>query len=230
MGRFPLDLGLVSGTETGQLDEPNGVAVTSAGHVFVADTVNGRVQEFDEHGAFVRDWPAPDRCYGPRDLAVAPDDTVYVLDQGHSASIRLPATGPATTIGRLGGGPGQLNDPTGLAVAGTTTCTWPTLAMTGSGLRRRRQVRPARSRSPIVVDPWRLPGRRRLAGRSRPLRLEPDDQRVLVFTIDGRRTGSLKPAGADALYAGPGALAVRPDGRIVVDFDGSRVSELAPPP
>src|SRR6185369_3063400 len=104
------------GNGPGQFTDPNGVAVDSRGHVFVADTGNHRLEEFDAQDAFVREWtgPAPG-FYGPRDVTVGPDDTVYVLDQGHARVVRVPTTGDATTFGSFGNGPGQLNDPTGIA-------------------------------------------------------------------------------------------------------------------
>src|SRR5258706_683125 len=36
------------------LDHPEGVATDSAGNVFVADTYNDRIQEFDSTGQFIR--------------------------------------------------------------------------------------------------------------------------------------------------------------------------------
>ena len=48
------------GTATGQFVQPNGVAVDAAGNVYVADTLNGRVQEFSSTGTFIcwlKGWP-----------------------------------------------------------------------------------------------------------------------------------------------------------------------------
>src|SRR5207302_1708542 len=43
--------------KTGELNEPIGVAVDNSGNVFVADSVNKRIQEFNAGGQFVTQWP-----------------------------------------------------------------------------------------------------------------------------------------------------------------------------
>jgi DNA-binding beta-propeller fold protein YncE len=42
------------GTLGGELSHPKGIAVDPAGNVYVADTVNNRIQEYTSAGAFVR--------------------------------------------------------------------------------------------------------------------------------------------------------------------------------
>jgi sugar lactone lactonase YvrE len=44
------------GEEAGQMHQPKGVAIDAAGDVYVGDTENDRVDEFDKTGAFVRAW------------------------------------------------------------------------------------------------------------------------------------------------------------------------------
>lgn len=43
-----------AGQDIGQMTEPSGVAVDPAGNVYVADTGNHRVQQFDPHGRYIR--------------------------------------------------------------------------------------------------------------------------------------------------------------------------------
>jgi DNA-binding beta-propeller fold protein YncE len=45
-----------SGEGAGQFNEPCGIAVDSGGYVYVADSLNHRVQKFDNNGAFMRMW------------------------------------------------------------------------------------------------------------------------------------------------------------------------------
>ena len=44
------------GTGNGQFKYPEDVAVDSAGHVFVADFHNNRIQKFDNNGNFISKW------------------------------------------------------------------------------------------------------------------------------------------------------------------------------
>ena len=86
------------GDGPGQFNEPNGVAVDLRGHVFVTDTLHHRVQEFDPTGAFVAEWAgAEPGFYGPRDVEVGPDDTLYVLDQGRARVVKRTASGEVSS-------------------------------------------------------------------------------------------------------------------------------------
>ncbi len=77
---------------------PGGVAVDSAGNIYVADTWNHRIQKFDKDGNYVTAWGSfinltdasaaadPDvqsKFYGPRGVAIGPDGNVYVTDTGN---------------------------------------------------------------------------------------------------------------------------------------------------
>lgn len=42
------------GTATGKFSEPEGIAIDTGGHIWVADTGNGRLQEFSEKGEFMK--------------------------------------------------------------------------------------------------------------------------------------------------------------------------------
>src|SRR3954465_9275275 len=44
------------GTGNGQFGYPRGVATDRTGHVYVADTNNGRIQKFDISGAYLMQW------------------------------------------------------------------------------------------------------------------------------------------------------------------------------
>lgn len=69
------------GTKPGQFDTPHGIAVDQAGHVYVADRGNARVQIFDENGQFLSVWQG--RQYGrPWAIRVVSDGFIYVVDGG----------------------------------------------------------------------------------------------------------------------------------------------------
>ncbi len=90
-----------------------GVAVGADGSVYVADTVNRRVQQFDTEGKVVRTWgrfgSEPGQFLEPIDVAIAPDGSVYVVDDQRDDIQRFTADGAyLATLGSHGSGPGQL--------------------------------------------------------------------------------------------------------------------------
>ncbi len=74
------------GTGNGQFQSPQGVAVAKDGSVYVADSLNHRIQKFDRNGQFVATIGGPDKSNQPGlftepwDVAVAPDQSIYVAD------------------------------------------------------------------------------------------------------------------------------------------------------
>ena len=91
-----------------------GVAVAADGSVYVADTVNRRIQEFSAKGKFVRQWGQFGNDDGqflePFDIDVAPDGSVYVVDDTRDDIQEFDSHGGfIARIGRHGTGPGELN-------------------------------------------------------------------------------------------------------------------------
>ncbi len=72
------------GKGTGQFQDPRGIAVDEAGNVYVADSGNHRVQEFDANGQFVTQWGSQGTEAGqfqePWGIAVDTEGNVYVAD------------------------------------------------------------------------------------------------------------------------------------------------------
>ncbi|MFL5731561.1 MAG: DUF2298 domain-containing protein, partial [Chloroflexia bacterium] len=122
---------------------PGGVAVDSAGNVYVADTWNHRVQKFDSSGKFLAQWGSflnlsdpnsanePNknaRFYGPRGIAVGPDGDLYVTDTGNKRVLVFDTNGSPKRQISSGASPdrvapqypfnkpGELNEPVGVAV------------------------------------------------------------------------------------------------------------------
>jgi hypothetical protein len=54
------------GSGNGQFQDPNGVAVDSAGNAFVSDGDNNRIQKFTNTGKFIRKWGS----FGSESIAV----------------------------------------------------------------------------------------------------------------------------------------------------------------
>jgi len=65
------------GSAPGELNEPHGIALDSAGRVFVADRVNSRIQIFDQDGTFLAEW----KQFGkPSAVFIDKNDLIYVAD------------------------------------------------------------------------------------------------------------------------------------------------------
>lgn len=79
-----------SGTQAGQFQAPRGIAFAADGSLYVADSRNHRIQQFNTAGELVRAWGsfanvadgnAPGGTfYEPWGIAVGPDGSVYVTD------------------------------------------------------------------------------------------------------------------------------------------------------
>ena len=65
------------GKGPGEFDTPHGIALDSAGRVYVGDRSNNRIQIFDPDGKFIAEWKQFGR---PSDVAIGKDDMIYVAD------------------------------------------------------------------------------------------------------------------------------------------------------
>ena len=65
------------GSAEGQIDTPHGLALDSAGRLYVADRVNNRIQIFSPDGKFVAAWKQFGR---PSDVVIDKNDVMYVND------------------------------------------------------------------------------------------------------------------------------------------------------
>jgi DNA-binding beta-propeller fold protein YncE len=75
------------GDAPGQFDFPPGVAVDAAGHVYVTDANNDRIQKFTGNGTFLTAWGSAGSGLGelsfPIGIAVDGNGDVYVVDTGN---------------------------------------------------------------------------------------------------------------------------------------------------
>jgi sugar lactone lactonase YvrE len=72
------------GNGRGQFDNPHGLAVDSAGNIFVADTGNERVQKFSPNGTFVTNMATTD----PNGIAIDRAGNIYVAEIGSKHAVQ----------------------------------------------------------------------------------------------------------------------------------------------
>jgi probable HAF family extracellular repeat protein len=109
------------GTGDGQFSEPWGVAVDSAGNIYVADMFNNRIQKFDSAGNFLAKWGSYGTGSGefdePMGVAVDSAENVYVADRWNNRIQKFDSAGNfLAKWGSYGNGDGQFFYPLGVAV------------------------------------------------------------------------------------------------------------------
>jgi PKD repeat protein len=110
-----------NGTGDGQFNYAKGVAVDSLGNVYVADSMNNRIQKFDNNGEFITKWGSfgdgDGQFDSPAYVAVDSLDNVYVTDLKNNRIQKFDNDGGfITKWGYFGDGNGQFNSPVGVAV------------------------------------------------------------------------------------------------------------------
>ncbi len=105
----------------GDFNSPRRIAFDSQGNFYVSDGGNGRIQQFDAAGNWLRSLGSPGSAPGqfnqPEGLAVDSQRHIYVADTANNR-VQKYAAGQWQVWGGPGSAPGQFANPEGLAVDG----------------------------------------------------------------------------------------------------------------
>ena len=110
-------------TPGGFMDAPKGIARDATGNVYVADSGNDRIQEFDSTGNFIHAFGSTGASQGqfnsPNGIATDSSGNVYIVDTNNNRIEEFSSTG--SFIRQFGGGFGNvvLNFPLGIFVNST---------------------------------------------------------------------------------------------------------------
>jgi len=110
------------GSSNGQFSSPSGIVVGPSGNIYVVDTSNNRIQEFDSSGSFITKWGSYGNSNsgsvpGPEGVAVDSSGNVYVADTNSHRILKFDSNGTfITKWGSYGSGHGQFSNPYGVAV------------------------------------------------------------------------------------------------------------------
>jgi sugar lactone lactonase YvrE len=122
-GNFIADFGR-AGSFQGGFNEPWSLAVDQGGNIYVTDTWNHRIEKYGPDFTYLGTWgqasttdtPTLYDLFGPRDVLISSDGTLWITDTGNKRLLHYSAAGEALgSYGSEGSAPGQFSEPVGLA-------------------------------------------------------------------------------------------------------------------
>jgi DNA-binding beta-propeller fold protein YncE len=214
-------------TSIGLFEAPSGIAIDHGGNIYVAEIGSKHsVQKLDPDGKFIAQWKDP-AFYGPRRIAIGPDDSIYVVDSGHNRVVKFNSDGQLlTTWGSEGSADGQFKGISSVAIDPTNTKVY-----VADPLNRRIQVFDSSGK---FLTKWSIPewgqtlGFEDLAIDSQTGRLYASSAHmnlVLIFDLNGNRLGNLTPKPPDKLD-GPSALVLVNRKLYVLNMASNHVSVI----
>ena len=220
-----------SGSGEGQFSSAKGVAVSSAGNVFVADSANNRVQEFSTTGSYQQSFgPACSKTSStslstPAGVAVDWQGNVWVLDTGNDRIVEYSAEGACIAVfGTKGTGAGQFEAPQGIAVD-----QFGNLWVADTGNERIQEISSTTGKS-LLTFGAKGPGEGQFEGGPTAVAVDAQgdvwasdtgNYRLQEFSPQGKFTRAVgsKGTGESQFGTGPAGVAVNPQGTQVSVID-----------
>ena len=206
--------------------DPNGIAIDRAGNIYVAEIGSKhRVQKLRPDGTLIAAW-AP-ALYGPRKIAIGPDDSIYVVDSGRNRIVELSPDGQVlTSWGSEGRGDGQFIGLSSVAVDPMNNKVY-----VADPLNSRIQVFDSNGK---FLSKWSVPEWGKAVGyedlaidssRNRLYTSSVHMDSVLIFDLNGTRVGTVTPQPPNKLE-GPSAIALFGSKLYVLSYAGNRVTQI----
>jgi streptogramin lyase len=110
------------GSKDGQLSHPQGIAIDSAGNIWVTDSGNSRIEKFNSKGEYLSKFGTQGSGDGqlewPTAIAIDSSGNIWVTDSGNSRIEKFNSKGEylSKKFGTQGSGDGQLEWPTAIAI------------------------------------------------------------------------------------------------------------------
>ena len=216
-------------TSIGQFEAPNGIAIDRAGNIYVAEIGSKhRIQKIAPDGNFITAW-AP-ALYGPRRIAIGPDNSIYVVDSGRNRIVKFNPNGEVVaTWGRAGSGDGQFIDLSSVVVDRANGRVY-----VADPINHRIQVFDS---SGTFLTKWLVPEWGQSLGfedvavdveRARLYASSSHRNSIFVFGLQGNGIGTITPTPPDKL-ADPSGLALTKDKLLVLNTGSARVSVIPLP-
>jgi uncharacterized protein (TIGR03663 family) len=214
-GRHLASVGGVGSTVS--FNEPWSLTVDGEGFVYVADTWNHRIVKLSPQLQVINAWgqpatrpnPGPFELFGPRDIVIALDGTLWVTDTGNKRLINYSRDGAALGVyGREGSAPGEFREPVGLVADRDgrfyVADTWNgRIQRFGAGFTAPVSFDVGWTSQDILAKPYMA-----VLDDGRIVAAEPGRSQLVLLSATGSRIGVWQP-GAEAMPVGVAAL---PDG------------------
>jgi len=112
------------GSKSWPLSEPFDLDTDLKGNIWISDTGNDRIVEFDEKGEYVREFGKEGSGKGefksPKGVAIDSSDNVWVVDSGNNRVQKFNSKGEwLSEFGKEGAGEAQFKSPSGIATVGS---------------------------------------------------------------------------------------------------------------